>query len=52
VDSEARTRINVDILRNAVLAVEKLSTNLRFWMLQSGAKVQFLEDIEAEGWID
>ncbi|KEF60956.1 uncharacterized protein A1O9_02520 [Exophiala aquamarina CBS 119918] len=37
-NSDARTRINVEILRNAVLAVETLSPALRFWTLQSGAK--------------
>lgn len=40
-DSEKRTKINVDILRNAILAVESLCPNLRFWTLQSGAKVRF-----------
>ncbi len=39
-DSEARTKINVTILRNAVLAVERLAPNLQFWTLQSGAKVE------------
>ncbi|KAJ9611201.1 hypothetical protein H2200_004384 [Cladophialophora chaetospira] len=37
-DSEARTKINVTILRNAVLAIERLSPALQFWTLQSGAK--------------
>lgn len=37
-NTDARTRVNVEILHNAVVAVERLSTKLRFCMLQSGAK--------------
>ncbi|KIW13353.1 hypothetical protein PV08_08541 [Exophiala spinifera] len=35
---EARTRINVEILRTAIGAVEQLCPKLQFWVLQSGAK--------------
>ncbi|KAK1240990.1 hypothetical protein MKX08_000964 [Trichoderma sp. CBMAI-0020] len=37
-DSDVRTRINVDILHNAVSAIEALSPGLIFITLQSGAK--------------
>jgi len=43
-DFQELKRANVEILENAVTAVEKLCPMLQFWTLQTGGKVQSCEE--------